>query len=319
MTGFTITDAIDLEEHEPPLTAETRRVIDHFDQINAVHRVFEEPDRMCNASDFLILNLLGEELIRCLFDVLLRWKIGSQVSTSIPINAYMHETVALGIGHLDAIGLDQTMDQENYPVYLCEPLVVLHLSSVFESHSWTWSQAWIVEGFRTARNRSTKGFILEDATTLMLVQMFGGKSRRLSDVFRCNQPWGSRKVSLVSSKLRGDGVMQCCPVSWNSGSSDCWGHKASSPADVLAFFDNPNGKAFLFPDDHMGPDLLFFLRDEDSGELILVGLQTKFKGSLDNTTWLSALNSIRPQFFYTVSVCIMSKFAFPHSSSIFAL
>ena len=269
--------------------------------------------------DSLILNLLGEGLIRRLTDVLMRWRIGSQASTSNSINGYMHEAVALGIGHLDAIGLDQTMDQENYPVYFCEPLVLLHLSSVFESYSWTRSQAWIVETFRTARNRSTKGFILEDAAALMLVLMFGGQSRPLSDVFRCNQPWGSRKVSLVSLKLRGDGVMQCCPVSWNSGSSDCWGYKASSPADVLAFFDNPNGKAFLFPNDHMGPDLLFFLRDEDSGELILVGLQTKFKGSFDNTTWLSALNSIMPQFFYTVNVCIMSNFAFPHSSSIFAL
>ena len=154
---------------------------------------------------------------------------------------------------------------------------------------------------------------------MMLVQMFGGKSRPLSDVFRCNQPWGSRKVSLVSLKCRGDGEMQCCSVSWNSGPSDCLGYKASFPADVLAFFDNPNGKTFLFPDGHMGPDLLFFLQDEDSGELILIGLQAKFRESLDNTTWLSALNLITPQFFYTVNVCIMSKFASPYSSSPFTL
>ena len=43
LTG-TITDAIDLEEHEPPLTAETG----HFEKINAVHRLFDETDCMCN-------------------------------------------------------------------------------------------------------------------------------------------------------------------------------------------------------------------------------------------------------------------------------
>ena len=42
----------------------------------------------------------------------------------------MHETIALGIGHLDAIGPGQTIEKD-YPVYLCEPLVVLHLSFGF--------------------------------------------------------------------------------------------------------------------------------------------------------------------------------------------
>jgi hypothetical protein len=42
----------------------------------------------------------------------------------------------LGIGHLEKIGLAHTLDPSvNYPVYLCEPLVVLYLCSVFEKHS----------------------------------------------------------------------------------------------------------------------------------------------------------------------------------------
>ena len=49
LTGFAITDAIDLQEHEPPLTAETRAVMDHYEKINAVRRLFEESNRMCNA------------------------------------------------------------------------------------------------------------------------------------------------------------------------------------------------------------------------------------------------------------------------------
>jgi len=214
----------------------------------------------------------------------------------------MHELVALGIGHLEKVGPLETLPEgKNYPVYLCEPLIILQLSSVFEEHR---TRAWIIKAFRTARNASALGTVFEDAAAMMLLQMFGDKPCTLSDAFHCNQPWGSRKVTLVSLKCRIDDTMQCCPVSWNSGSSDCLGHKASSPADVLAFFNNPNGKTFLFPDNHMSPDLLFFLRDEDNGELILVGLQAKIKQSLDAQTWMSALDSVALQFFYTANVRI---------------
>ena len=73
------------------------------------------------------------------------------------------------------------------------------------------------------------------------------------------QPWGSRKVNLVSLKRTVDGSMQYCPVSWTFGSSDRLGYKAALPKNVLAFMNNPNGRCFIFPDNHMGPDLLFFL------------------------------------------------------------
>jgi hypothetical protein len=172
----------------------------------------------------------------------MRWRIGGQ-ATSLPIEGGMHETVVLGIGHLEKIGPSQTLDPKiNYPVYLCEPLVVLYLSSVLEKHSWTTNQAWITDAFRTARNSSSLGFVFEEAVLLVLLQMFGGKTRALSDAFHCNQPWGSRKVTLVALKCRVDGVMQSCPVSWTSGSSDPLGFKAISPTDVFKFLNNPDGK-----------------------------------------------------------------------------
>jgi hypothetical protein len=180
----------------------------------------------------------------------------------IPIERDLHEIVALGIGHLEKIGLAHMLDPSvNYPVYLCEPLVVLYLCSVFEKHSWSRKQAWIANAFRVARNSLSLVFVFEEAMLLVLLQMFGGKPRALSDAFHCNQPWGLRKVTLVSLKRRVDGVMQSSPVSWTSGSSDRFGFKATSPTDVLQFLNNPDGKYFLFPDNHMGPDLLCFLQD----------------------------------------------------------
>jgi hypothetical protein len=140
---------------------------------------------------------------------------------------------------------------------------------------------------------------------LVLLQAFGGNICALSDIFHCNQPWGSRKVTLVSLKRTVNGLMQCCPVSWTSGSSDRLGFKATSPTDVLNFLNNPDGKCFIFPDNHMGPDLLCFVQDEETKELILVALQAKISQSLNLRAWRSALDSITPQFFYMSNVCII--------------
>jgi len=196
-------------------------------------------------------------------DALMRWIIGSQ-STPIRIHGDIHQTVRAGIGHLENAEADPTvMDLQQpgmeanalYHAYLCEPLVVLNLSSIFARRPETRIQTWISNAARTARRGSSLGLMLEEALLVVLAQMFGGKLRALSDVFHTDQPRGSRKVTLVALKRRADGEMQCCPVSWTSGSSDRLGYKATSPDDVLNFLNNPNGKCFLFPDNHMGPDL----------------------------------------------------------------
>ena len=82
-------------------------------------------------------------------------------------------------------------------------------------------------------------------------------------------------MTLVSLKRRFDGKMYSCPVTWLSGSSDRLGFKAKSPEQVLGFFENPDGKCFLFPDVHMDPDLFFFLQDVETMDLILLPVQDK--------------------------------------------
>ena len=238
---------------------------------------------------------------KCLHHLLMRWRIGSQ-ATFLPIEHDIHETVALGVGHLQATGSLQTMEPDVHnPVYLCEPLVVLQLSSFFGAQSLTEQQTWMQDSFRTACNNSSQGFILEEAILLVLLQEFGGKPCILSNVFHCNKPWGSREVTLVSLKRGVDNVKRRSRVSWNSGSSDRLGFKATSPLDVLTFLDNPDGKPFLFPDNNMGPDLLCFLQDEETEELILLVVQVKLS-PLDAQTWRSALDSITPEMWYKINV-----------------
>ncbi len=313
MTQFTITDAIDLEEGEPVLTPHTVDKISSFRELGGIDRLIEGRDQGRNRTCNVLLShsvpdtrFIEAQLVQCLFHAFMRWRIGSQ-TTSFPVKGNVHELIASGIGHLQEVEPSRTLDpKKNYPVYLCEPLVVLYLSSVFDRYPHTKKEAWIAEAFRTARDPQSSGIIFEEAVLLVLLEKFGGKSCALSDVFYCNQPWGSRKVTLVSLKRTADGSMQCCPVSWTSGSSDRLGFKAASPKDVLEFLNNPDGKCFLFPDTHMSPDLMCFLQDEETKELILVAVQARFIfPSLKVSDWLSAIETVTPEFFYTSNVCII--------------
>ncbi len=99
------------------------------------------------------------------------------------------------------------------------------------------------------------------------------------------------------------------PVSWDEGSSDRLGLKAQSPTDVLNFLEDPDGKAFLFPDTHMGGDLLCILQNPETGELILVAIQSKLTPDFIAEIWQKALNSVTPELFYTV----VSYFVIPVS------
>ncbi|KAF8309783.1 hypothetical protein F5887DRAFT_1091838 [Amanita rubescens] len=289
LTGFKITDAIDLEAGEPPISPDLYRKIKTYQPLIGLDHLVKEGE---------LSNRM--ELIECLADALMRWTLGSEL-TSISIDRNIHDIIELGVGFLDQMPGIYAFDLEvTHPVYISEPLVVLSLSSLFEKHDWTTRKNWMVKSFRNALKPLSLGFVVENALLLVLMEVFGGKSSLLSDVCRCSTELGSRKLTLVSLKRVAGGELQSCPVSWNSGSSDRLGLKAQSPEDVLKFLENPDGKAFLFPDNHMGADLLCFLQTEETKELILAAFQSKVTPDLNLGTWKKAINSVTPKFFYTV-------------------
>jgi hypothetical protein len=233
----------------------------------------------------------------------MRWTIGSELTFCIENN--MHTIIALGIGFLDNQARTQVFDSSvDHPVYISEPLVVLSLMSLFQKHVYMSRNTWFATAFSLSRTPSPLGFVYEEAALCALVEAFGSQAAELGKAFLCGPSLMSRKVSLVSLKSTANGNVQAFPVSWTSGTSDRFGFKAQSPKDVLDFLDNPQGKAFVFPDTHMGPDLLCFLQDEETKELILVALLAKGSKSLTTSTWLSALSSVNPKLFYSVVVCI---------------
>jgi hypothetical protein len=236
----------------------------------------------------------------------MQWVIGSQPSYVIQINDHMHETIELGVGHVQLVAPNGFVADRNYPVYIDEPLVILSLMTIFEQYEWTQRLTWLQHSLSSARNKSSVGFIFEEMAMMLLMEKFGGKFTALGDVFnfRSSAPLKSREVALVSLTRMPDGVMSTSEASWTSGSSDCFGFKARSIEDVLTFFADPKGKCFLFPDNYMGPDVICFLKDKETSELIILLLQARARPTLDSKTWLKSLETVTPEFFYTVIVRI---------------
>ncbi len=80
-------------------------------------------------------------LINVLTDALMRWTLGSEL-TSISIEDNMQQMIALGVGFLAEMP-SRLEDNVNLPVYISEPLVVLSLRSIFETQRWTTMKAHI--------------------------------------------------------------------------------------------------------------------------------------------------------------------------------
>lgn len=286
LTGFKITDAIELEAGEPHISPDLDRKIQSYQPLTELRRLFRGEG---------LSNRI--QLINCLTDVLMRWTLGSEL-TSISIENNMQEMIALGVGFLTK--MPSTLEDDvNVPVYISEPLVVLSLRSIFETQRWTTMREQMTRLFRNALNPPTLGYVLEMALPLVLMETFGGKFSPLEEAFDCgSKSLGSRRVTLVSLKRVSSGELQTCPVSWNEGSSDRLGLKAKTPAHVLEFFDNPDGTIFLFTDNHMRPDLSWFFQDEETKELILCFDQSKL--TLNSKVWKKAIEAFTPQFFYTM-------------------
>ncbi|KAF8498457.1 hypothetical protein BU17DRAFT_72319 [Hysterangium stoloniferum] len=270
LTGFKVTDAIELEDNEPPISPELSTLISNSQPISELDRVFNENNR--------------EELIQCLVEILMRWTLGSE-PTTVAIENHMHDIIGCGVGFLDKITSPwQCEATTNYAVYISEPLVVLSLSSVFQKHRHTMRKTWIANAFRSAHNASALRYVFEQTIFLVLMQTFGGEFKPLSHAFHCSGSLGSRKVTLVTLKRGADDIMQCYPVSWETGTSDRLGLKANSFEDITTW----------------APNVLCTFQDKQTKELIILAVQAKVSPTLNAQKWRDAIISVTPEFFYTV-------------------
>jgi hypothetical protein len=228
----------------------------------------------------------------------MRWLIGSQPTI---IKEHTCTLIQIGVGHLQKVQDRQATRDTTYPVYISEPLVIASLSGLFDNDAWSKRKEWFTNYLNLHTTKQGFGYAFEDAMLFVVMESFGGKYIALGDVFHFSDtsPLKSREVTLVSLMRMDDGEIFTSNVEWHSRSSPRLGFKAGNHEDVVRFFTNPCGITFLFPDTRMGPDLIFFVKDKETGELMMVVVQIK---ATLNVSWLVALQSITPDFFYSMIV-----------------
>src|SRR5208283_1570208 len=107
----------------------------------------------------------------------------------------------------------------------------------------------------------TRGHGFEDLLAAYFLQTFGPGARP-DEIFQfVGEPpkWASQKAELVSL-VKNDDEYSGLTFSTSSQACVCLGYKADTYAGDLRWFENAQKTPFLFPSNHMGPDLVFVLR-----------------------------------------------------------
>lgn len=287
LTKFTPIDAVELEEQEDHIPPKIHMQIKKLIKIGSLEPIFEDVN--------------SNSLVQTLVHIVRRWMMAGELS-HITRDDEMHKLIDLGVGQLRTLeGTRKDNISQNFSVYIGEPLIILYLSTRFQEQGWTTRWECFSHAILSAPSRPAIGFLFEEVIMYLLMDVFGGKSIPLEKVFHFPEgsPLGGRNVELVAGRQVGLDSMSVAKTSWLTGSSDGFGFKAKSTADALAFLRDPKGKPFLFPDNYMGPDLLCLLRDTESEELMVLLVQAKVQKQLDTKTWMKALESINPEYFYT--------------------
>lgn len=182
-------------------------------------------------------------------------------------------------------------------VSINEPLVVCALSTHCEDEL----IRAVGNSMRWAGAPASQGYSYELQVLVIIILMFGGKFRRLGDLFEFHTKFAyleDLKCELVVVSLV-DGKWVASQVGWRMGLCGLLGFKAGTAEELKEVLEGGGGPVFYLPDNNHGADLVGFLRPEGSSMLIKFFVQTKFSiglnGKLKPGTFRDACVSIDPQ------------------------
>ena len=209
------------------------------------------------------------------------------------------------------LGRDETMyveygfarfdDSDTRVIVIDEPLVIVAAIC--------WMDQNCRETYRClSREISTheKSFNGFENYIVYCIDLIFSEARRLSDVFNFHgqvPPWANMEAKLVSVyRLSLDKVEICVACfARTTASSANLGTNAKSSDRTMSWLEHRRHSPFCFPDQSMGPDIMFVLQLSDQS-LIWVALQTKYskgrKGRLEKGLLRHAIASVTPSNYF---------------------
>ena len=113
-----------------------------------------------------------------------------------------------------------------------------------------------------------------------------------------NQAFQEEPAQLVTlEKVDGEFKITPLQIKTNRQSNHVLGHSPSTVAETLEWLQNPQGTAFCFPANDVGPDLIFVLRLINSNTVLRVCVQFKHTKELSATDSEKAIRTTEPFIF----------------------
>jgi len=182
-----------------------------------------------------------------------------------------------------------------------EPLAILALVTFFEQNKQTLA-GYLTRAINTS-NPAVRGIAFEAFGAYLLARAFSGPTP-LEKVFefvgdkKAVKDLEKEVAELVTLEKVDDGFkITPLQIDTNLRSSHVLGRSSKTPTDTLEWLRNPQGSAFCFPANTVGPDLIFVLRLTNDDKILRVCVQFKHTQTLSPQDSKKAIRTTDPSTF----------------------
>jgi len=282
MTGFRLSGW----NNDPPLNVELEKPLGFsFESLS-------RSEHLTELSDVILIYIAGQDLLPILANFVLEYTfIGNICSLEGPIGDAM---VEYGVSRFKKPSKTPEAETD-------EPLAILALVKFFKHKSLT------LEGYLatslTTPHPAHQGIVFKAFGAYLLARAFSGPTP-LSKIFefvpgkKVYAAFQDEPAELVTLEKDGDNF-RTTPfnIEANFRSSHLIGRSLSSIPETLEWLENPQGSAFCFPANAVGPDLIFFLRLTNDDTVLRVCVQFKHAETLSPQAWKEAIRTTDPYLF----------------------
>ena len=254
-------------------------------------------EHLIEFSGVILISIPEPDLVTILADFVLEYTFAGTIrKLSGPIAADM---VEYGVSRFKKLVAGQGAE-----AHTDEPLVILALITFFERQNLS-----LVKYFRRELNTSDashRGKVFEAFGAYLLARAFS-EPKRLSEIFEFVE--GGKKANkaledavAVLATLEKDGdKFHATPLQIETKRRlrHVLGRSPSSAAGTLEWLQNPQGSAFCYPANTVGPDLIFVLKLPKDRTVLRVCVQFKHTEQLSPEASQKAIRTTEPSFFFS--------------------
>jgi hypothetical protein len=204
------------------------------------------------------------------------------------------------------IGIAHFQTDSAASIVIDEPVVLLAAERFLGTQHHLTLSTFLHTQFDMGSNPSVKGSFLETIEAYQFFDLFTSNNDNrglvLSDIFLykgAKPTWGDQRAQLVGVVAKPAGGYTCIPFQKDVHTSAVLGFKSNHPDTTWSYWQNPNGILFLFPDNYMGPDVIFMLWRQDDINLP-VFVQSKL--TKNDVLLKDALLRLDPRLFFLKKV-----------------